>query len=173
MNHPALRFASCELKGIQAGPVFVMATDQGLCRITWPDEGYAALAKWRDRHMPGAAIVEDLESLRTYVQQLEEYLSGARSEFALGLDLRGTPFQLQVWKTLQAIPHGSTISYTELALRAGSPHAVRAVGAANGSNPVPIVVPCHRAIGKNGKLTGFRGGLELKDRLLRLEGVAL
>ncbi len=101
--------------------------------------------------------------------QLREYFAGTRREFDLPLDPRGTAFQLAVWRELARIPFGVTISYGELARRIGRPTASRAVGAANGANPLPIVIPCHRVIGTNGSLTGFGGGIEIKKRLLALE----
>jgi methylated-DNA-[protein]-cysteine S-methyltransferase len=102
--------------------------------------------------------------------QLREYFAGKRREFQLPLDMQGTDFQLDVWRQLQGIPYGETRSYAQIAHAIGRPKAVRAVGAANGSNPVSIVVPCHRVIGSSGKLTGYGGGLPLKKRLLELEG---
>ena len=101
---------------------------------------------------------------------MAEFFAGKRREFDLPLAAVGTEFQRQVWDGLREIPFGETISYGELALRIGRPRALRAVGAANGANPLPIVVPCHRVIGANGKLTGFGGGLDIKRRLLTLEG---
>jgi methylated-DNA-[protein]-cysteine S-methyltransferase len=103
------------------------------------------------------------------VRQLREYFAGARTEFDLPLAPHGTEFQRSVWRRLQEIPYGETISYGELARRVGNPKASRAVGAANGQNPIPIVIPCHRVIGANGKLTGFGGGLPTKQALLALE----
>jgi methylated-DNA-[protein]-cysteine S-methyltransferase len=102
--------------------------------------------------------------------QLKEYFEGRRREFELPLAPEGTPFQLRVWNALLEIPYGETISYGELAARIGDRSASRAVGLANGSNPLPIVIPCHRVIGSNGKLTGYGGGLPIKERLLALEG---
>ena len=101
--------------------------------------------------------------------QLREYFEGTRQVFDVPLALSGTPFQLKVWAALTDIPYGETITYGELAQRIGQPDAVRAVGAANGKNPVPIIVPCHRVIGSNGKLTGYGGGLPIKAALLDLE----
>lgn len=103
--------------------------------------------------------------------QLEEYFSGNRERFDLPLDLQGTPFQHRVWNRLQAIPYGNTVSYGEIAGDLDS--SARAVGNANGKNPIPIVVPCHRVIGADGSLTGFGGGLDLKRYLLQLEGIEL
>ncbi len=102
-------------------------------------------------------------------RQLRAYLSGDRTAFDLPVDLRGTEFQRQVWQVLLQIPYGSTITYAELARRVGNPKAARAVGAANGRNPIPIVVPCHRVVAAGGKLGGYGGGLDLKRRLLALE----
>jgi methylated-DNA-[protein]-cysteine S-methyltransferase len=110
-----------------------------------------------------------LETLR----QLRAYFGGSLREFDLPLDPAGTDFQKRVWLELLKIPYGETRSYSEVAIAVGSPKAVRAVGAANGANPIPIVVPCHRVIGSSGKLTGYGGGLELKKRLLDLESGTL
>jgi methylated-DNA-[protein]-cysteine S-methyltransferase len=101
--------------------------------------------------------------------QLEEYLAGNRRAFGLELLPRGTPWQLKCWAALREIPYGETITYGELARRAGNPKACRAVGMANNRNPIPIFIPCHRVIGADGSLTGFGGGLHIKEQLLRLE----
>ena len=106
-------------------------------------------------------------------QQLTEYFSGKRSHFDLPLDAGGTVFQQTVWSALMAIPYGELRSYSDIANTIGKPKAVRAVGAANGRNPIPIVVPCHRVIGSDGSLTGFAGGLPMKTKLLTLEGALL
>jgi methylated-DNA-[protein]-cysteine S-methyltransferase len=104
------------------------------------------------------------------VRQLQAYFSGKLRRFDLPLDMQGTEFQLRVWRELEAIPFGETRSYSQIATAIGAPKAVRAVGAANGANPIPIVVPCHRVIGAAGTLVGYGGGLPLKKRLLELEG---
>jgi methylated-DNA-[protein]-cysteine S-methyltransferase len=104
------------------------------------------------------------------VRQLRAYFAGQLREFCLPLDIEGTDFQKRVWDQVAAIPYGETRSYRQIATALGSPGAVRAVGAANGANPVPIVVPCHRVIGVSGKLVGYGGGLAMKRRLLELEG---
>jgi methylated-DNA-[protein]-cysteine S-methyltransferase len=103
------------------------------------------------------------------IRQLRSYFAGEREAFDLPLAPEGTPFQLEVWKRLCDIPYGETISYGELARRMDHPRASRAVGLANGSNPIPIIIPCHRVIGSNGKLTGYGGGLPIKEKLLALE----
>jgi len=107
------------------------------------------------------------------IRQLQEYFAGRRREFDLRLAPLGTPFQQTVWRAVAAIPYGTTVSYAEIARRIGKPKAVRAVGGANGRNPIPIVVPCHRVIGSDGSLTGFGGGLEIKQKLLDLERVCV
>ena len=107
--------------------------------------------------------------LKETIRQLRAYFSGKLEQFDLPLAPEGTPFQLEVWRRLCEIPYGETISYGELARRIGNPNASRAVGLANGSNPIAIIIPCHRVIGSNGKLTGYGGGLPIKEKLLALE----
>src|SRR6266568_8235044 len=151
--------------------LYLAATDIGLCYVTLPNESLDTLRQWVQIHIPEAWMTEDASKLGQYQDQLVEYLRGERRVFALPLDLRGTTFQVSVWKALTHIPYGETRSYTELATIVKRPKAVRAVGTANGANPIPIIVPCHRVIGKDGTLHGFRGGLDVKAELLRLEGV--
>lgn len=110
--------------------------------------------------------------LQQAVTELEEYFSGNRQQFDVPTDAQGTDFQRQVWSTLKTIPFGDTWSYQDMAVAIDNPKAVRAVGLANAKNPVSIIVPCHRVIGKNGKLTGYAGGVERKEKLLVLEGVS-
>jgi methylated-DNA-[protein]-cysteine S-methyltransferase len=133
----------------------------GPLTIATDDEGRLREVRFGGDDAPG-----DGEAAR----QLREYFAGARKTFDLELAPRGTPFQLDVWKALCEVPYGETITYAELARRIGRPNAVRAVGAANGANPIPIIVPCHRVIGSNGTLTGYGGGIERKQFLLALEG---
>lgn len=106
------------------------------------------------------------------IRQLEEYFAGRRRVFDLPLAPQGTPFQQRVWTALQAIPFGASVSYSDIAMAINNPKAVRAVGLANGRNPIPIVIPCHRVIGKDRSLTGYGGGLPIKRQLLALEGIA-
>jgi len=113
---------------------------------------------------------ETFPLLRRAAEQLNAYFEGRRRTFSLPLAPAGTPFQRRVWAELQRIPYGTTISYSALAKRAGKPRAIRAAGAANGKNPISIVIPCHRVVGKDGSLTGYGGGLETKWALLELEG---
>jgi len=121
------------------------------------------------RAVHNPAWTEDAGFFADVIRQLRAYFAGDLREFDIPLLMEGTEFQKRVWESLQAIPYGETISYGELAKRIGDPKAVRAVGAANGQNPIPIIVPCHRVIGSNGSLTGFGGGLENKKKLLELE----
>lgn len=113
--------------------------------------------------------VESEEPFGEAIQQLKSYFAGTLRRFHLPLEPKGTPFQQDVWRKLQEIPYGETISYGELARRIGNPKAARAVGAANGKNPLSLVIPCHRVIGSDGTLTGYAGGLPLKERLLAFE----
>ena len=121
------------------------------------------------RRDPEADWIYNEKPFAKAVRQLDEYFAGTRKDFDLELRLNGTEFQMRVLEELQKIPYGKTASYRDVAERIGRPKAVRAVGAANGRNPLPIVVPCHRVIGAGGALTGFGGGLATKERLLRLE----
>jgi methylated-DNA-[protein]-cysteine S-methyltransferase len=121
----------------------------------------------------GGALQSSDEVLTRCVKQLTEYFAGTRSRFDLPLDAGGTDFQQSVWTALADIPYGELRSYRDIAISIGNPKAVRAVGAANGRNPIPIVVPCHRVIGSDGSLTGFAGGLPMKTKLLTLEGALL
>lgn len=119
--------------------------------------------------LPEAVVDRELPIFREAEKQFADYFAGIRQEFDLPLKPQGTPFQMSVWRELQQIPYGTTISYGELARRVGNPNASRAVGLANGKNPLPIVIPCHRVIGSTGKLVGFGGGLPRKIALLELE----
>jgi len=141
------------------GPLVLAADDAGLRSITFT-RGEQEFVASRD---------EDAGPLQEPIRQLWAYFAGELEKFALVLSPAGTPFQLEVWRRLGEIPYGETISYGELARRIGNPKASRAVGLANGSNPIPIVIPCHRVIGSNGKLTGYGGGLPVKEKLLALE----
>ena len=147
------------------GPLLAVADGEGLRRIFFPDRKGRA-------HEPEEGWVRDPRPFRELRRQLGEYFAGRRQSFSLRLAPRGTEFQQATWRALAAIPYGETVSYAELARRVGRPAASRAVGAANGANPLPIVVPCHRVIGSDGSLTGFGGGLPIKRALLELEGAA-
>lgn len=146
------------------GALKLVASDAGLVAILWPNDDPA-------RVRLGEPVESDTHPVLTETErQLREYFDGHRKAFDLKLDFSGTDFQRKVWHALLTIPYGETRSYAQIAKQIGSPEAVRAVGAANGRNPISIVAPCHRVIGSNGKLTGFAGGLETKAFLLTLEG---
>lgn len=145
------------------GRLFLAASDAGLHALEFPDNRHPV--RRDDDWQPG-----DHAALRHARKQLDEYFAGKRRDFDLPLAPRGTDFQRNVWLSLARIPYGETVSYAQLASRVGKPTATRAVGAANGRNPLPIVLPCHRVIGADGALTGFGGGLPTKQFLLKLEG---
>ena len=127
----------------------------------------------KGRIEPGADWTHTPDGFETARRQLEEYFAGRRRQFDLALDPSGTPFQREVLAELKRIPYGETRTYADIAQAVGRPRAVRAVGAANGRNPLPIVIPCHRVVGSDGSLTGFGGGLDAKRYLLRLEGCSI
>jgi methylated-DNA-[protein]-cysteine S-methyltransferase len=145
------------------GELKLVASDMGLVAILWENDN--------PRRVRLSELIADERHpvLVETERQLREYFAGKRKAFSVALDMRGTRFQKDVWEQLLAIPFGETRSYGELAKQLGNPRATRAVGAANGRNPVSIIVPCHRVIGASGKLTGFAGGLDAKAHLLGLE----
>ena len=157
------------------GPLFLAASEKGLVALEF------------DRRLPGQQTIrpnprdlrneksavefeESVPAMRGYVRELEEYFASVRKQFSFDLDLRGTPFQLACWKSLCEIPYGETRSYADIARAVGRPSGFRAVGMANNRNPVAIVVPCHRVIASDGTLCGYGGGLQIKRKLLALEG---
>ena len=145
------------------GKLKLVASDKGLVAILWENDRPSRVRLGEliaNEHHPVLVETE---------RQLGEYFAGKRKTFSIALDMRGTRFQKDVWEALRAIPFGETRSYGQLAKQLGNPRATRAVGAANGRNPVSIIVPCHRVIGSSGNLTGFAGGLETKAHLLSLE----
>ena len=150
------------------GRLLLAATEEGLTHILFLN--CDGSLRREQRRPVGVESERAREILRDAVQQIEEYFAGHRTSFDLPLVPTGTPFQEYVWMGLRSIPYGETRSYGELAETIGNPSAVRAVGAANGANPLSIVVPCHRVIGHDRSLTGFGGGLDAKRQLLQLEG---
>ncbi|MFQ5699392.1 MAG: methylated-DNA--[protein]-cysteine S-methyltransferase [Myxococcota bacterium] len=151
------------------GALRLAATRTGLLRLGLPRGGGAGFSGWLRRHVPDGERVASLPALDAARAQLDAYFAGQRLAFDVPLDLRGTPFQLRCWQALLEIPLGQTRSYGEIARAVGRPRAVRAVGAANGANPIPLLVPCHRVIASDGKLGGYGGGLETKRKLLAFE----
>jgi methylated-DNA-[protein]-cysteine S-methyltransferase len=158
---------------------FVMAvTDVGLGYLQFQKgdardgvdiESWQEFTQWARKIGHPSGWIQQTDRLKPYMQQLDEYLSGERTSFELPLDLRGTEFQQSVWRVLHEIDHGETVSYSQVAQSLDKSSAVRAVGTAIGANPVLIIVPCHRVVGKDGALTGYRGGLGNKEKLLQLE----
>ncbi|ETP70214.1 hypothetical protein G159_03265 [Planococcus glaciei CHR43] len=149
--------------------LYVAKTSNGLCYVGSPGQSFEEFQAYINKRFPGAVLQENPDSLTPYLQELHDYFLGRRTLFSLPIDVKGTPFQEEIWQALQEIPYGQTVSYSDIATRIQRPAAVRAVGAAIGANPVMISVPCHRVVGKNGAMTGYRGGLELKTFLLELE----
>jgi AraC family transcriptional regulator of adaptative response/methylated-DNA-[protein]-cysteine methyltransferase len=151
------------------GPVFVAATERGVCvlQIIGPEEVAAALAEVRQL-VPDCDLVEDARALDAVYRQIDNLVEGG-GPASVPLDLRGTPFQRRVWQELQQVPRGETATYTELAKRAGMPRAVRAVASACARNPVSLFVPCHRIVRRDGGLGGYRWGLDRKRALLARE----
>ncbi|WP_170006096.1 methylated-DNA--[protein]-cysteine S-methyltransferase [Bacillus fonticola] len=149
--------------------LYVAKTEKGLCYVSSPGQSYEDFVARIQKRFPSVHLEESPEALKLYINELCEYYKGIRQSFSLPLDVKGTPFQEQIWEALKQIPYGTTSSYTEIAESIQRPTAVRAVGTAIGANPVLITVPCHRVIGKNGAITGYRGGTEMKQYLLQLE----
>jgi methylated-DNA-[protein]-cysteine S-methyltransferase len=148
-----MRFA---LMNTSLGPVTVASTAKGLAFVHF------------GRKVPQSGILDE-QANQVYIEQLRDYFRGKRDRFDFPLDLEGTPFQVAVWRELLKIPYGETRSYGEIAKKVGKPGAARAVGMASHENPIAVVVPCHRVVGRNGALTGYAGGLRLKRELLSLE----
>ena len=142
------------------GPLYLVASEMGLRGLFW-----------KKQTVPMASAPNESKILMSSIKQVEEYLAGRRQKFSIPLDLQGTDFQKKVWHELLQIPFGTTRSYKEIATLIQNEKAVRAVGTANGRNPISLIIPCHRVIGSNGTLTGYAGGLNIKEKLLKLEGV--
>ena len=147
------------------GPMYATAEDDGITHIEFQG------AKYAPAEQPDWIEDPKAPALAACGTQLAEYFAGTRTEFDLPLAPRGSTFQKRVWEEIARVPYGETISYAELARRAGAPGQARAAGAATGRNPVSLVIPCHRIVGSDGSLTGYAGGLERKRELLELEGV--
>ena len=146
------------------GQLKLVASDKGLAAVLWENDD--------PRRVRLGPLVEDSDNglLKEAEKQLNAYFKGELKKFTIPLDFKGTDFQKSVWTALLSIPFGETRSYVQIARQIGKPEASRAVGAANGRNPISIIAPCHRVLGSNGRLTGFAAGLEAKDELLKLEG---
>lgn len=155
------------------GHIYIASTEKGVCRISIPKETRRDFFSWLHTHFDIDAVVENKSRNKEYIDQINRYLNGKLVEFTFPIDLIGTPFQIRVWKELKKIPYGTTITYRQLAKRVGVPKGFQAVGRANGANPIPIVIPCHRVIGSDGSLIGYAAGVKTKEFLLRLEGAII
>ncbi len=155
------------------GRLRLAATHAGLCKLALGAEDDAAFHAWLLRVVqPSRLTCQQTPPINQALAEIKAYLAGKLRTFQTPLDLRGTPFQRQVWAEVARIPYGDTAAYGEIAARIRRPRAVRAVGAANGANPLPLFIPCHRVLGANGALRGYGGGLELKAALLQLESTS-
>jgi O-6-methylguanine DNA methyltransferase len=165
----------CTTLDSAVGPLFMAASDNGLVALEFDARlpGQQSIRP-NPRHLRkennGFAFEPSPRAMSDYICELEEYFSGNRREFSFPLDLRGTDFQIACWRALLAIPYGETRTYADIARAIGKGNAFRAVGMANNRNPIAIVVPCHRVIASDGTLCGYGGGLEVKRKLLELEG---
>jgi len=161
------------------GHVTVACSHEGVERIFLETTQEQQLSTVFHEYFPGAAMFDGQQTVSApaccfqVIAELQQYFEGTRRDFTTPLVLRGTPFQQRVWQIVRTIPYGSTITYGEIAERLGEKKLSRAVGFANGANPIPIIVPCHRVIGKHGDLIGYGGGLAMKRYLLQLEGAIL
>ncbi|KGR78358.1 methylated-DNA--[protein]-cysteine S-methyltransferase [Ureibacillus manganicus] len=151
--------------------MYIAATEKGLCYTGSQNEPFDEFEKWVNKKWKNRILLKDDERLTPYVKELVQYIDGELKEFTCSFDLRGTTFQIDVWNVLLKIPYAKTICYSDVANMIGNPRAVRAVGTAIGANPIAIIIPCHRVLGKDGSLTGYSGGIPVKEKLLQLEGI--
>lgn len=154
----------------EKGCFYFVASKHGLCFISSPQNGQQEMEAWVQKHAPKAKLEQIDKLLTPYVEEITAYLSGVQKTLCFSLDKRGTDFQKSVWRELQTIPFGETRSYSAVAQAVGKPRAVRAVASAIAQNPLLFVIPCHRVIHKDGTISGFRSGDDLKKYLLQLEG---
>jgi len=152
------------------GKLYLGDHPKGLCALTLGADAREKMAHYLARTYPEAEVKDSRPAFKDVIQQLFEYFKGARTHFEFPLHLEGTDFQKKVWYALLDIPYGQTLSYGDLAEKIASPGGMRAVGSANGKNPLPVIVPCHRVIAADGSLGGYTGGLDIKRKLLDLEG---
>ena len=151
------------------GQILIGSSEIGVARIMLPEREKSDLISRLKADFPESTLINDEKKNLTVREQLQKYFNCTLTEFSVPLDLHGTDFQKSVWHKVAKVPYGHTRSYGDIARSIGHPKAYRAVGAAMRDNPIPIIIPCHRIIGSNGSLTGFRGGLPMKKRLLQLE----
>ena len=152
------------------GRIYVASTEKGVCKLSVPKETRKDFFEWLEKEFDVDSVVDNRSKNKDVIDQLTRFFNGKLVKFTCPFDLIGTPFQIRVWKELLRIPYGATISYKQLAKRVHAPQAFQAVGRANSSNPLPIIIPCHRVLGSNGTLVGYSCGIKTKEFLLRLEG---
>ncbi|MDK2801419.1 MAG: methylated-DNA-[protein]-cysteine S-methyltransferase [Clostridiales bacterium] len=152
------------------GIIYIAASDKGICKIVLPGQSEQELVIWLQKNF-SKFVQKETDIIKQTASELAEYFNQQRTDFTIPLHLIGTAFQKKVWKELMKIPYGSTVSYGYIASKIGNPKACRAVGGANNKNPIPIVIPCHRIVGSTGKLVGYGGGLDLKEKLLKIENI--
>ena len=155
------------------GTVYLASTKKGVCSVTIPASTRADFISWLRKHFAGWELVESRKGNEKMMGELKRYFEGKLTRFKSKLDPRGTPFQRKVWSQLRKIPYGTTITYKQLAQRVKSPAGFQAVGRANATNPLPIVIPCHRVVGSDDDLVGYGAGIKTKEYLLRLEGALM
>ena len=157
----------------QIGVVYIASTEKGVCKISIPGQTKKDFLAWLEKHADGGTITESKRKHKTVVDQLNRYFTRRLVKFNVRLDVIGTEFQRNVWKELKKVRYGTSISYRDLAQRVGKPKAAQSVGRANGANPLPIIIPCHRIVGSDARLVGYAAGIKTKEFLLRLEGALL
>jgi methylated-DNA-[protein]-cysteine S-methyltransferase len=155
------------------GLIYVASTDKGVCKISVPKETRRDFFRWLHDHFADHEVADNKSRNREAIDQLIRYFNGKLARFTCPVDLIGTPFQIRVWRELAKIPYGTTITYKQLARRVGTSKGFQAVGRANASNPLPIIVPCHRVLGTDGSLVGYSSGIKTKEFLLKLEGALM
>ena len=155
------------------GHIYIASTENGVCKVSIPKETKQDFFRWLVRHFDEEQVVENKYRNKEIIDQLTRYFNGALARFTCGIDQVGTPFQIRVWRELRKIPYGSTSNYKRLANKVGVPNGFRAIGRACATNPLPIIVPCHRVIASNGDLNGYSCGIKTKEFLLRLEGAII
>lgn len=152
------------------GTIYVASTEKGVCKIAIPGQTKKEFMKWLEKHTNGAVLIESTTKNKQIIDEINRYFERRLVKFRSKVDPQGTEFQRRVWQELRKVRYGTTITYKELARRVGSPDAFRAVGRANGANPLPILIPCHRVVCSSDTIGGYSAGVKTKEFLLRLEG---
>ncbi len=152
------------------GLIYIASTDKGVCKISVPRQTKRDFLGWLRENFDDNEVADNKSHNKEIIDQLNRYFNGKLAKFTCATDMRGTPFQLRVWKELLKISYGTTISYKQLAKRLGTSRGFQAIGRANAANPIPIIVPCHRVLGTDGTLIGYASGVKTKEFLLKLEG---